>query len=248
MATRESPQVGIIENMPFLGRKFAAYLEELDVTYRIVRAWRGARLPTDCGAYILTGDLHNITDSLMDYHRRELDLLEKVAGRRVYASCFSHQLIALQRGGRVERRRKRLLGFEHIRLHGEHRSLVGMNSFTALCLNTDEVSELPKEARLLGTSENCRVQVLAYGEYVLTCQAHPERPAGRNRPGLNLTALLLAGGSPSRFARFRGSLALADDSSSDAFMRGVVNWLLGGSNTAPYTLTSHAQVSRWVQA
>ena len=226
VAKREGPQVGIIENMPFLGRKFAAYLEELDITYRIVRAWRGALLPADCGAYILTGDLHNVTDGLKDYHRRELDLLEKVAGRRVYASCFSHQLIALQRGGRVERRRKRLLGFEHIQLHGEHPALAGMNGFKALCLNTDEVTEPPVDARLLGTSESCRVQVLAYGEDVLTCQAHPERPAG-GRPGLNLTALLLAGGSPSRFARFRGSLALADDSSSDAFMRGVADWLLG---------------------
>jgi len=64
----------------------------------------GAAMPRDFDACILTRDMHNVTDGLKGYHRAELELIDALEGRRVYASCFSHQLIAHHMGGTVARR------------------------------------------------------------------------------------------------------------------------------------------------
>lgn len=217
-------RIAIVENSPMVGRYFRPPIEAEGAGYEAFPVWRGAPFPRGAfDAYIMTGDLHNITDGLKRYHTRELEFLEGLGEARVFASCFSHQLVALARGGTVSRRGSRLLGWELVRVTGEHPALEGISSFPALCLNTDEVTAPPAEARVMGESDNCRFQVLAYGEDVLTCQAHPE--VGRVA-ALGALAFLLSGGPTERYGRFRASRSIADDEAGRLFVRSVVRWLL----------------------
>ncbi|MBK5093679.1 MAG: hypothetical protein JJE48_09220 [Actinobacteria bacterium] len=220
-------RIAIIENSPLLARYFRHFLEAEGVAHETFSVWRGASFP-DGGfdAYIMTGDFHNVTDGLKAYHERELEFLSKVRDEKIFASCFSHQLIAHQHGGKVARRAARLIGWEHLRISEGHPALVGMSEFSAICMNTDEVSEPPADARWIAASENCKYQMLAYDENILTCQVHPELMPGRNRLTINLTAFLLTKGPTAAYRDFRRTRAIAGDSDSEKFMRGVIRWLV----------------------
>jgi len=96
--------------------------------------------------------------------------------RAVYADqtpmvgvCFGHQIIAQALGGKVEKFKNGWsVGHVDYTLKGQD---------TALQLNAwhqDQVVELPKDARVLGSSDFCDYAVLAYGDHVLTTQPHPE--------------------------------------------------------------------------
>ena len=220
-------RIAIIENSPLLARYFRHFLEAEGVAHETFSVWRGASFP-DGGfdAYIMTGDFHNVTDGLKEYHKGELKFLSKVSDEKIYASCFSYQLIAYQHGGTVARRNKRLISWERLSVTGGHPSLTEISEFSAICMNTDEVAEPPDDARWIATSENCRYQMLAYGENILTCQAHPELMLGRNRLTINLTSFLLAKGPTAAYRDLRKTRAIASDSDSEKFMRGVIRWLI----------------------
>jgi GMP synthase-like glutamine amidotransferase len=217
-------RIAIIENSPFSGAAFARLLERGGTSHFTVRAWLGSPMPSDFEACILTGDFHNITDGLEDYHRRELELLSVLEDRRAYASCFSHQVVAQARGGTVERRTRRLLRWEKITLRGVHPAFEGMDEFDAVCLNTDEVTAAPEEATLLGSSERCANQVLAYGDNILTCQAHPELSVRREAPLVHFSALALALQDRSLLRELRASEPRPLPHES-RFMAGVIRWL-----------------------
>ena len=220
-------RIAIIENGPLLARYFRHFIEAEGVGHETFSVWRGTSFP-DGGfdAYILTGDFHNVSDGLKEYHKGELELLSKAVDEKIYASCFSHQLIAHQHGGTVARRKKRLIGWERLSVTGGHPTLEGKSELSAICMNTDEVTEPPDDARWIAESENCRYQMLAYGENILTCQAHPELMPGRNRLTINLASFLLANGPTAAYHDFRRTCAIASDSDSEKFMRGVIRWLL----------------------
>ncbi|MBM3957634.1 MAG: hypothetical protein FJ313_06235, partial [Gemmatimonadetes bacterium] len=164
------------------------------------------------------------------YHERVLELLERSGGLRVYASCFSHQLVALWQGGTVERRRERLLGWERLELTGTHGALAGMDSLSALCMNIDEVTEVPPGAALVASSPGCACQALSYGDRMLTCQAHPEMNPHRNGAAASAAALLLCRGRPAVYRSFRRGRPDASDASSDEFMKRVAGWLAGSAD------------------
>lgn len=217
--------VAVIENSPALHPYFCRLLEGAGVGYSRIRAWTGSELPRDFGAYILTGDFHNITDGLKEYHKREMELLERVRGRRVFASCFSHQLVAMAHGGKVEHRKTRLLSWERVTLGQAHPATGGIEEFMAVCLNVDEVAVIPDDARRLGSSEGCENHVLAYGEEVLTCQGHPEMAVRSGSWLVNTMALTLSAGPREPYKRFRDSRP-APVPIENEFMDAVVRWLV----------------------
>jgi len=219
--------VAIVENGPSLSPYFERALESAGVDHVRARVWRGAEFPTDFDACILTGDFHNITDGLRDYHRREIEFLEKLNGRKAFASCFAHQLIALAHGGRVSHRDRRLLRWEHVNLQGTHPLTRGMTGFDAVCLNVDEVADAPSGAALLGASEHCACQVLAYGTGIVTCQAHPEMSVRRGQFLVNALAIMLAGGPNAAYGDYRSSRPAAVPRQSE-FMSEVIGWLISG--------------------
>jgi GMP synthase (glutamine-hydrolysing) len=73
--------------------------------------------------------------------------------------CFGHQILAQALGGKVEK-------------------YSGGWSFPAgiklIAWHQDQVTELPADARVVGSSEFCRFAALAYGDRAYTIQPHPE--------------------------------------------------------------------------
>lgn len=181
-------------------------------------------MPSEFDACILTGDFHNITDGLKAYHKRELDLIAALGHRKAYASCFSHQLVAMARGGKVQRREKRLLRWETINLTGGHPAFGETTTFEAVCMNTDEVTVAPGDAERLGSSVRCLNQVLAYGDNILTCQAHPEMSVRRRAELVRLSALALSARDRSLYVDFRASEPRPLPGDSEIMSR-VIRWL-----------------------
>ena len=217
-------RIAIIENGPSLRSSFGHMLEQAGVEHMTARMWRGADMPDDCDAFIMTGDFHDLTRGLKDYHRREIEFLDALDGRKLFASCFSHQLVAVAHGGKVERRQNRLLRWETVRLAEEHPALEGLSTFAAVCLNIEEVSVVPDAARQIGSSSGCACQVLSYGDNILTCQGHPEMAVVRGQAMVNALALLLSQGHRAEFNEYRASRPKPLPSQSE-FMTAVIRWL-----------------------
>jgi len=217
--------IALIENSPLSGSYFSRLVREAGGSCSRVRAWRGAPLPRDFDACVMTGDMHNVTDGLKGYHRAELDLLDGLEGRKLFASCFSHQLVAHHFGGRVVRRGSRLLAWETVSLRGDHPVVAGIEGFEAVCMNVDEVAEAPESADILGSSEQCACQVLAYGDNILTCQSHPEFSFERGSRMVKAVAMALSKGPGAAYRRFLESGPALWPRDSE-FMRGVIDWLL----------------------
>jgi len=95
--------------------------------------------------------------------------------REIYASarpmvgiCFGHQIIAQALGGRVEK-------FEGGWAIGRHDySFNGHGSVTLNAWHQDQVTTLPPEAQVIGSSPFCQFAALIYGQKAFTVQPHPE--------------------------------------------------------------------------
>lgn len=219
-------RIAIIENSPLAGSYFSRLARAAGAEPSIVPVWRGALFPGagEFDSCVLTGDWHSVTGGLRGYHRRELEFIRSIGEKRVYASCFAHQLVAADRGGKVSRREGRLLRWERVELSGSHPALGGLERFDAVCLNADEVTRPPDDAVVLGASELCAYQVLSYGENMITCQAHPEMSVRKGSRLVMATALCLGGVTWTRFSEFRRSCppVWPDD---NPFMSRLMCWL-----------------------
>jgi GMP synthase (glutamine-hydrolysing) len=182
-------------------------------------------MPDDFDACIITGDPHNITDGLKNRHRGELELLNRLGPRKLFASCFAHQLVAIAHGGSVERRDRRLLRWETVSLASGHPACEGIDGFQAVCMNIDRVAGVPPGACRLGWSESCENQVLAYGDNVLTCQSHPEMSGSRGYSRTKLMALAIGGARGWKTLAATCPPALPPTS---AFAASVARWLADG--------------------
>ena len=110
-------------------------------------------------------------------------------------------------------------------LSGDHPVIAGIDGFRAVCMNVDEVAEAPASAAVLGSSEGCALQVLAYGDNILTCQSHPEFSFERGSWMVKGVAMALSKGPGPGYSRFRES-GPAVWPRDDAFIRAVIKWLL----------------------
>jgi GMP synthase-like glutamine amidotransferase len=216
-------RIAIIENGPSLCSFFGRALDRAGVEHFTFRAWRGASFPEEFDACILTGDFHNITDGLKDYHCREIEFLERLDGRKAFASCFAHQLVAVAHGGTIGHRETRLLGWERVHPEGEN-LLDFAPDYDAVCLNIEEVEQPPTDARVLASSQGCRYQLLSYGDSILTSQGHPEMAVRNGQWRVSALALMIAGGPTAEWRGFRGSRPKRLPTESP-FMGAVVSWL-----------------------
>ena len=83
--------------------------------------------------------------------------------------CFGHQIIAQALGGKVE---KYSDGWSVG--HAEYEMEDCKDPVLLNAWHQDQVIELPKDARVIGSSAFCKYAMLAYGDKVLTVQPHPE--------------------------------------------------------------------------
>ncbi|KAB7615471.1 type 1 glutamine amidotransferase [Amylibacter sp. SFDW26] len=124
----------------------------------------------DADGWLITGSRHGVYED----HPWIPPLEEFI--RAIYAAniplvgvCFGHQIIAQALGGKVEK-------FDGGWSIG-HTDYLMDGQDTPMQLNAwhqDQVVELPKDARVIGSSDFCKYAFLAYGDTVMTTQPHPE--------------------------------------------------------------------------
>jgi GMP synthase (glutamine-hydrolysing) len=124
----------------------------------------------DADGWLITGSKYGVYED----HDWIAPLEELV--RAIYAAhiplvgvCFGHQIIAQALGGKVEKFKDGWsIGQAEYRMEGVIEP-IQLNAW-----HQDQVVELPKGARVIGSSDFCENAMLAYGDNVITVQPHPE--------------------------------------------------------------------------
>ena len=138
-----------------------------------------------CGAHYSVNDQHQWIRNLENFVR-DIDKNNRNSDKntKLYGICFGHQLIASAFGGKITRNSKLnfIFGSDKVSLDetvtGEKwfRDVFGEDQkhFTIMQSHGERVSEVPHNAVVCGRSERCDVEVLKYGDNILSSQGHPE--------------------------------------------------------------------------
>ena len=218
-------QIAIIENSEDLGKYFTKFLDARD--YEIFSAWQTHQLPgDDFEAYIFTGDYNNISDGLLPLHKKEIEFVKSIGDKKIFASCFFHQLIGMSFGGKIAKREHRYLGWHKTIINKRHELFNGLNDPYFLNLNVDELIEIPKNAEVLATGQDCQYQILKFGNNILSCQSHPEiyREEALEAIKIHRESLLVR--CPDLTEIVSQTKKYADDQDCASFMENLAEWLL----------------------
>ncbi len=124
----------------------------------------------DADGWLVTGSRfgayedHDWIPSLEDFLRQSYASEIPIVG-----ICFGHQVLAQALGGKVE---KSQAGWS---ARAEHYRPAGFpDGITLIAWHQDQVTELPADARVVGSSDFCPYAALVYGTRAYTIQPHPE--------------------------------------------------------------------------
>ena len=124
--------------------------------------------PHDADAWLITGSKHGAYDPLPFILPLEALIREIYAAKvPMVGICFGHQVIAQALGGTVI---KVPAGWEVGRKEYDW----GGETVAMIAWHQDQVVAPPYGARVLASHPRCENAALAYGDTVLTVQAHPE--------------------------------------------------------------------------
>jgi GMP synthase-like glutamine amidotransferase len=218
-------KVAIIENSPGLGNYFTKFLEQIE--YEIFPVWQNPQLPSkDFDAYIFTGDFNNISDGLLPIHKTEIDFFKSIQNKKIFGSCFFHQLIGIVFGGEVRKRDRRFFGWHKMIIEEKHPIFNGLKEPYYLNLNVDELNTKPASARLLATNPDCALQVIQYGDNILTCQSHPEILLQKGLESISEHRDALLNNCPDLDEIVNQTKDLANDEMNEIFMSNIIKWLI----------------------
>ncbi len=218
-------RVAIVENSKDLGSFFARYLKEGE--YQLFPVWKDPVFPDaqNFHAFIITGDYNNLSDGLLPLHEQEIEFLRSVGDKKVFGSCFGHQLLGVLNGGTLGRRTERFFGWNRMNIVAEHPVFKGLKNPFFLSLNGDELVEKPSGAEVLATNEDCRYMVLQYGETIISCQSHPEIRKQEGLASIQENRASLLDRCPDLGDIVNRTMDLADDRASDNFLSNIMVWL-----------------------
>jgi GMP synthase-like glutamine amidotransferase len=218
------PEIGILENSEGLAKYFTKFLDPDE--FEVFPIWQHSSLPDDeFEAYIFTGDYRNISDGLLPRHEEQIKFIKSIKDKKIFGSCFFHQLIGLMFGGKVAKREHRYLGWQQTMFQKRHEVFNGLKDPYFLNLNVDELVEVPDNAEVLATGKNCKYQVLKYGKYIFTCQSHPEilKEEGLRAIKIHRESLLVR--CPDLDDIVKVTRKYANDNDSRKFMNNLMEWL-----------------------
>ena len=125
--------------------------------------------PDVADAWIITGSRHGVYEDhpwIAPLEQLILDI--QAAGRPLIGICFGHQIVAQALGGRVERAATGWIAGPQT-----YRDRNG-NNFSVNAWHRDQVIELPPQAEVFASGEDCAFAGLRYPGPILTLQPHPE--------------------------------------------------------------------------
>jgi len=122
----------------------------------------------DAEGWLISGSKHGAYEDLPFIHRLEAFVREAYAKNiPLVGICFGHQIIAQALGGKVEKFSGGWnIGRQVYDIEGKE---VALNAW-----HQDQITELPKEAEVIGQGPNCEYAALAYKGRAFSVQPHPE--------------------------------------------------------------------------
>jgi len=124
--------------------------------------------PAEADAWLITGSRHGVNDPLPWIAPLEAFIRKaREAHVPVVGICFGHQLLAKALGGKVERHPG---GW----IVGPQSYDFGGRSLRLNAWHQDQVTRPPADARTIATGPDCAHAALAYGDWAISLQAHPE--------------------------------------------------------------------------
>jgi len=173
----------VVEHSPNFGAGILARtLRDFGNRLRIVRADRGDALPADLDG--ITGIVScggpQAAYGTEPWLATEMALIRDAhgAGIPVVGLCLGAQLLAAALGGEVRKSPTPEVGWFDVKLSpvGREEALLAGVAWTShqFCWHFDEVATLPESARVLASSERCKVQAFGVGLYSYGFQYHFE--------------------------------------------------------------------------
>jgi GMP synthase (glutamine-hydrolysing) len=161
---------GLIDTMGNYDTMFERLLDGHDFTYQTFSVVDGEFPdgPQNADGWLITGSKHGAYEDHAWIPPLEALIREiHATGKPMIGVCFGHQIIAQAMGGTVEKYKGGWsVGPTEYTLDG---APVTLNAW-----HQDQVTQLPDNARVVGSSDFCAHAMLAYGDSIWTLQPHPE--------------------------------------------------------------------------
>lgn len=218
-------RIAIIENSLGLGDYFTKFIPTNSL--EVFPDWKTQEFPNEeFDSCIFTGDFNNISDGLLPIHEKQIEFFRSIKNKKIFGSCFFHQLIGMIFGGEVQKRKTRFLGWRKMIIEKEHEIFNGLNDPYFLNLNVDEIITKPINAEVLASNPDCTYQVLKYGENIITCQSHPEILMQEGLDSIHEHRKSLLNNCPDLDEMVDQTKELANDGPNKIFMANIIEWLL----------------------
>ena len=137
----------------------------------------------DYDGYLISGSAYGVYDDA-PFISRLMDLIQKIhqAKKPLFGVCFGHQIIAHALGGQAQKWDEGwVLGTTEITLTElpdwvEEKDWIDgkENTIKLIHVHQDQVTKLPKGAKLVGTAGLCKNAAFIIGDTVFAVQGHPE--------------------------------------------------------------------------